>query len=134
MSARQIEGPADSTRAKNSGGSGLFWIIVLLAVLAVVVTALLFAKPWSPEKQRRMKSAGAPDTNAAPADSATATVAITETNSPAPKDDNVVLTVSGYIINRERIEISPRFLGVVQWIGVEEGRRRHERTNRGVAR
>ena len=32
-----------------------------------------------------------------------------------------VLTVSGYIIARERIEISPRFMGVVQWIGVKKG-------------
>ncbi len=31
------------------------------------------------------------------------------------------LTVSGYIINRERIEISPRFQGVVKWIGVKKG-------------
>src|SRR5205823_5422674 len=35
--------------------------------------------------------------------------------------EDVVLTVSGYIINRERIEISPRFLGVVKWIGVKKG-------------
>lgn len=32
-----------------------------------------------------------------------------------------VLTVSGYIIARERIEISPRFMGVVHWIGVKKG-------------
>lgn len=34
---------------------------------------------------------------------------------------NALLTVSGYIINRERIEISPRFQGVVAWIGVKKG-------------
>jgi HlyD family secretion protein len=99
---------------------GPFWIIVL-TVLAVVVVALLFARPWSPEKIRRMKTAGAPDTNAAPADNSAPATAVTQTNSPAPMDDNVVLTVSGYIINRERIEISPRFLGVVNWIGVKKG-------------
>ena len=32
-----------------------------------------------------------------------------------------MLTVSGYIINRERIEISPRFMGQVKWIGVKKG-------------
>ena len=32
-----------------------------------------------------------------------------------------VLTVSGYIVNRERIEVSPRFLGQVKWIGVRKG-------------
>jgi HlyD family secretion protein len=40
--------------------------------------------------------------------------------SPA-KADGSVLTVSGYIVNRERIELSPRFLGVVKWIGVKKG-------------
>ena len=43
------------------------------------------------------------------------------TNSVRPTDDPVVLTVNGYIINRERIEISPRFLGMVKWIGVKKG-------------
>ena len=32
-----------------------------------------------------------------------------------------MLIVSGYIVNRERIEISPRFMGVVKWIGVKKG-------------
>lgn len=32
-----------------------------------------------------------------------------------------LLTSSGYIIARERIEISPRFMGVVSWIGVKKG-------------
>ena len=32
-----------------------------------------------------------------------------------------MLTVSGYIINRERIELSPRYLGTVTWIGVKKG-------------
>ena len=32
-----------------------------------------------------------------------------------------MLTVSGYIVNRERIELSPRFMGVVKWIGVHKG-------------
>ena len=39
-----------------------------------------------------------------------------------PKADaDTVLTASGYIINRERIEISPRFMGVVKWMGVNKG-------------
>lgn len=40
------------------------------------------------------------------------------TGEPSP---GLLLTVSGYIINRERIEISPRFQGVVAWIGVKKG-------------
>src|SRR5439155_1045243 len=34
-----------------------------------------------------------------------------------------VLTVSGYIVNRARIELSPRFEGTVKWIGVKKGDR-----------
>ena len=39
---------------------------------------------------------------------------------PAPSGDSV-LTTSGYIINRERIEISPRMMGLVTWLGVKKG-------------
>jgi HlyD family secretion protein len=98
-----------------------FWIIVIV-VAAVVAIALFFARPWSTEKQRRMKGAGAAstDTNSVAPDAAAPAGA--STNSPtAGTNDNIVLTVSGYIINRERIEISPRFLGVVKWIGVKKG-------------
>ncbi|HEY2083551.1 MAG TPA: efflux RND transporter periplasmic adaptor subunit [Verrucomicrobiae bacterium] len=98
-----------------------FWIIVLV-VLAAVVAALLFARPWSPEKIRRMKNAGGFMTNAASsADASTAQAPVGQTNSAVDAKDDTVLTVSGYIINRERIEISPRFLGVVKWIGVKKG-------------
>ena len=93
-----------------------FWIIVLV-VLAVVIVALLVARPWSTEKQRRMANTGTPVSNA----SANADPQAPQTNSPPDVKDDVVLTVSGYIINRERIEISPRFLGLVKWIGVKKG-------------
>jgi HlyD family secretion protein len=48
------------------------------------------------------------------------------TPSPAGSVDQAetaeaVLTVSGYIINRERIELSPRFMGTVKWLGVKKG-------------
>jgi HlyD family secretion protein len=35
--------------------------------------------------------------------------------------DGSVLTAPGYIIARERIEVSPRFMGVVKWVGVKKG-------------
>jgi RND family efflux transporter MFP subunit len=41
----------------------------------------------------------------------------------ATKTGDAVLTVSGYIIPRERIEISPKFMGTVKWIGVKKGDR-----------
>lgn len=98
-----------------------FWIIVLV-VLAAVVVALLFARPWSPEKQRRMANAGTLVSNTTSSTSSPATdPQPAQTNSAIEAKDDVVLTVSGYIINRERIEISPRFLGVVNWIGVKKG-------------
>ena len=45
------------------------------------------------------------------------------TNAPAATAEtgDAVLTVSGYVIPRERIEISPRFQGTVRWIGVKKG-------------
>lgn len=98
-------------------GQRPFWIIVLV-VLAVVIAAVLFARPWSPEKLRRMKNTAA--TNFVDTNTAAAEVPKSQTNSSAGAPDSV-LTVSGYIINRERIEISPRFLGVVKWIGVKKG-------------
>lgn len=54
-------------------------------------------------------------------DPATTEAPIAQTNSDVATEDDIVLTVSGYIINRKRIEISPRFLGVVKWIGVKKG-------------
>lgn len=94
-------------------------VIFLIIALITLATALL-AWPRASDNIRKLtiknsvgptKSAAAamppqPPTNSSPA---------------AVVDDNTVLTVSGYIINRERIEISPRFLGVVKWIGVKKG-------------
>ena len=40
---------------------------------------------------------------------------------PGGSVEGSVLTASGYIVNRERIEISPRFMGLVRWIGVKKG-------------
>ena len=94
-----------------------FWVIVLI-VLAFTVVALMVWQPWNPEKQRRMK--GTAGTVDAGTNSVSETPAAS-TNSTVAASDDTVLTVSGYIINRERIEISPRFLGVVNWIGVKKG-------------
>jgi HlyD family secretion protein len=40
---------------------------------------------------------------------------------PPPKPGDTVLTVSGYVIPRERIEISPKFLGTVRTISIKKG-------------
>jgi HlyD family secretion protein len=95
-----------------------FWIIVIV-VLAFAVIALFVAQPWNPEKVRKMRGASAANANE-PSPDTTENI-IASTNATVAAKDDTVLTVSGYIINRERIEISPRFLGVVKWIGVKKG-------------
>ncbi len=91
-----------------------FWVILLIVIGAAIV-AIYLAGPWARETRRAPASASAASTNPSPAAPATRVEPVAATNS------SVSLTVSGYIINRERIEISPRFLGVVKWIGVKKG-------------
>jgi HlyD family secretion protein len=47
--------------------------------------------------------------------------AVGSTNAADGVRTDIVLTVSGYIVARERIELSPRFMGIVKWIGVKKG-------------
>ena len=113
--------PAD--RRRSTGTVKLIFISVV--VLAVI--ALLVWKPWAGEGQRTVNGKGgtlvATSTTGKTAAQNSIAAATTDspTNSVRPTDDHVVLTVNGYIINRERIEISPRFLGMVKWIGVKKG-------------
>jgi RND family efflux transporter MFP subunit len=95
---------------------GAFWLIVLL-VAGTAGIALYFARPWAPDAREEpaaaktgvARSGGtAPGTPVAP-------------EPPAAKPSDVAFTVSGYIINRERIELSPRTMNQVQWIGVKKG-------------
>jgi RND family efflux transporter MFP subunit len=109
--------PAEKRRPQRA-----FWSIVLV-VLAVLLMTVAFIKPWAKDKRELA------DNDTTVTNNSTTNVVPTKpvAESVAPKSsvaigsDNVVLTVSGYIINRERIEISPRFLGVVKWIGVKKG-------------
>ena len=100
-----------------------FWSIVIV-VAAVLLGTILFIKPWAKDK-RELAGPGA----ATASNSISSGLALAKTTAAAPAKKEAaaaagqasVLTVNGYIINRERIEISPRFLGVVQWIGVKKG-------------
>ena len=88
--------------------------LVFGAVLVLSAIAAFFAWPRDTDKRRVVATGGSKKNSAA------------MTNLPAsanaiPPTNDTVLTVSGYIINRERIELSPRFLGVVTWIGVKKG-------------
>lgn len=92
---------------------GTLWII-FFAVIVVGAVAAFFA--LSQKGERRIFNRGTNVTETAKNNFPSAT-----TNSPSTQSSDAVLTVSGYIVNRERIEISPRFLGVVTWIGVKKG-------------
>ena len=88
------------------------WLI-FTGVFLLLAIAIFFAWPRAADKQRLLNTGRVPATNA---------VAATPASSPNTNgSSDFSLTVSGYIINRERIEISPRFLGVVKWIGVKKG-------------
>lgn len=97
-----------------------FWTIVVV-VVTVLAGATLIARPWAQETKRIMNAGPVSDANAVAnmnaASEETSSLGTTSTSAA----DNVALTVSGYIINAARIEISPRFLDVVKWIGVRKG-------------
>lgn len=113
-------------RAHKQRPTGTLWIIFTVVIVATL-GAVYFARPKPGDDIRRLKTdaKAATSSSAAPTPAGAATGAVpgltSTTTSPEPIAGNVALTVSGYIINRERIEISPRFMGVVQWIGVKKG-------------
>ena len=95
------------------------WII-FIGVAVVTAIALFYWWPRASDKIRLIKGK-TPVTGEAKAVSST----MAPTNAPRPAEsanvEGSILTVSGYIINRERIELSPRFMGTVKWIGVKKG-------------
>jgi HlyD family secretion protein len=104
-----------------------FWSIILLVAVALMGT-VAFIKPWAKDNRELAGAGPAADNSAAAftnsaapssADGAQKTSVSAAAGANANADS--VLTVNGYIVNRERIEISPRFLGVVKWIGVKKG-------------
>lgn len=93
-------------QAKQGSKRGPNVLIASIGAVLVVLAVIYFATGRSDD---RVAGGGA----AAPS----------VTNAPASSVDtgDVVLAVSGYVIPRERIEISPRFIGTVTWIGVKKG-------------
>jgi HlyD family secretion protein len=118
MDADKLRALEISPEARERPRSG-FWVI-LLGIVLVAGAAGWFA--WQKQRDERRLAAGAGSTTAAIA--ATPGTGSTTVAAPSPADakrDGVVLMVSGYIVNRERIELSPRFTGQVKWIGVRKG-------------
>src|SRR5580765_378210 len=94
-------------------------LLIFLGVLFASLAAAYFAWPRA-DDQHRIKNNGVTAlTNAALIASSPSAPSSPTNAAMAPGE--TVLTVSGYIINRERIELSPRFLGVVKWIGIKKG-------------
>ena len=105
---------------------GVLWVIFIAVGL---ITAFVGYRAWpraegerrlpgtqggKPEKPSLLAAAAGKPLGSNLAPSAVASVVPAQVNGS-------VLTVSGYIVNRERIEISPRFLGQVKWIGARKG-------------
>jgi HlyD family secretion protein len=94
---------------------------IFLGVAVITAAAIWLAWPREQDNRRVVKTGIKPLTNSSAVLAASFTKTATPGSSSVVSAGDVVLTVSGYIINRERIEISPRFLGVVTWIGVKKG-------------
>lgn len=107
-------------RSQRQRRQGPFWTILLL-VLAITLVAAYFAWPGKSEERRVMDTRSASERKAATPPPAQANPEPRATPSGTASD--VVLTVSGYIVNHERIELSPRFQDTVTWIGVKKGDR-----------
>jgi HlyD family secretion protein len=121
MNAEKLRALQIDPQAK-SRSQGSVWLI-FLGVTFITAVVAYFAWPKKDDDRRvfsgqEKKPATVPSAAAVPG----------ATNNPAASSPALsaqvagsVLTVSGYIVNRERIEVSPRFLGQVKWIGVRKG-------------
>jgi HlyD family secretion protein len=99
------------------------WVI-FLAVILLAAGALFLAWPRESDKVRlsgNKKAAAAAGASEIKKVATTNAPIASASMAPAVKPGESLLTVSGYIINRERIELSPRFMGMVNWIGVKKG-------------
>ena len=118
MSIEQLKALQIESQHKRRRGASFRFIV--LGIVAILGTAVLLARPWAHES-RRIMHAGPVSAAAPGAGGGGKTAAATPVSAVA--HDPALLTVSGYIINAERIQLSPNFLGVVKWIGVKKGDR-----------
>lgn len=98
----RLEIPGEK-KTRRKGGPVLMIGIVALALIAGLIVLA------NTRKSNRDANTGTVTKAAAPVKAADT------------KPGDVVLTVSGYVIPHERIEISPKFMGTVIWIGVKKG-------------
>ena len=94
---------------------GVYTALIYGAVVVVLLIAAWFAWPRGSDSKRLVAQTKPHQADAA----SPAPLSVPAPSTPEP--DDTLLTTSGYIINRERIELSPRFVGTVRWIGVKKG-------------
>jgi HlyD family secretion protein len=94
---------------------GVYTALIYGAVVVVLLIAAWFAWPRASDSKRLVAQTKPHQADAA----SPAPLSVPAPSTPEP--DDTLLTTSGYIINRERIELSPRFVGTVRWIGVKKG-------------
>jgi len=97
---------APDKKARRTAGP----VIVILLVLAALVVGLAVFSVTRSADRKPIATRG----------SAAAATMASVPAAPAKSGDSI-LTVSGYVIPHERIEISPKFQGTVRWIGVKKG-------------
>lgn len=116
------------------------WWVILLVVLGLVGASVALSLPQKGD-QSRLVGGPSREATVARGDRAPSTRPTVEadaraksngvmakgegnTREPVSASDRVagsMLTFSGHIVAHERIELSPRFMGVVAWIGVKKG-------------
>ncbi len=114
----------DPNRRGRAGGTP--WMIGF-GVLAITAVVAFLAYPRASDGIRSGLKSGR-EAATAKADRELAARSKAGTNAAAPhaaaapgRAEGGTLTVTGYIVAHERIELSPRFMGVVRWIGVHKG-------------
>ena len=121
---QQLKIPASAKKRSKSTVSIIYGGIVLLLAVAV-----WFAWPREGDDQRILDTSNPDETASAGDVSSSAPNVKTPESTPSTKRESPpvrafggsLLTVSGYIVNRERVELSPRFMGVVRDIRVKKG-------------
>ena len=113
---RQLQIQPEAKRRSTTATWAIFLLVFLVSAIAV-----FFAWPRAGDNSR--VASGSKDGKLTAAAKSPAKNSDSPASPPtAPASPaGAVLTVPGYIIARERVEISPRFMGVVKWIGVKKG-------------
>lgn len=123
MSQDPLERLRIASQDKRRRGGPLGWILGAVVVVVAVVAWLAVPRPGDDQrthtssKDLQMKSG----TNAAAGPATAPSSAPATASALAGRVEGSALTAQGYIVARERIELSPRFMGVVKWIGVRKG-------------